>query len=340
MSRESMEWFANPANARIGYVDKRGPAWWGHKDMDNHYSGPVPMEDALSMLSWEARESAIEYEATLDDGRTIRRVDSREKMYYRSDTGARLGINGMGHQPHQYREWLIDNVEQIVGNGLAIGQVVLLKGGAVASVSVEMEDTLNYSGVAFRPQLTSVTSFDASLATTSSLMTTIVVCDNTLAVGLSEKSPKYKKYHTKNAKFDADEARDALGLVEAYGESFGRRLDELVNSKVSEDQFSNFIQMYVPMPDDGDSKRSKTLADNKRNALHDLWENDDRVSPWRGTQFGVLQATNTYLHWVNTVRGMDRVERNLIKSVTSTEAQSFASEDRRTLDMLALVLSS
>jgi hypothetical protein len=60
------------------------------------------------------------------------------------------------------------------------------------------------------------------------------------------------------------------------------------------------------------------------------------VAPWAGTAHGVLQAVNTYEHHENSVRGGDRVERNMLRTVQG----EFANLDRQTWSTLTKVLAS
>jgi hypothetical protein len=62
-----------------------------------------------------------------------------------------------------------------------------------------------------------------------------------------------------------------------------------------------------------------------------LYQNDNRVAPWKGTALGVLQAFNTWGHHVRATRGdTNRVERNMIEAINGTTDKS----DR---DVLALL---
>ncbi len=58
------------------------------------------------------------------------------------------------------------------------------------------------------------------------------------------------------------------------------------------------------------------MADRKRDGLQRLYRHDQRVAPWAGTAHGVLKAVNTYEHHEATVRGAERGERNMLKTVT------------------------
>ncbi len=63
------------------------------------------------------------------------------------------------------------------------------------------------------------------------------------------------------------------------------------------------------------------MATNERDSLQRLYHFDNRVAPWQGTAFGVLQAFNTYAHHESMVRGAERAERNMANAVLGvTEA--------------------
>jgi phage/plasmid-like protein (TIGR03299 family) len=168
MSRETLEWLSN--NTLIGFTEKRGHAWHHRAGDQNWYPGAIPVEDVRKRLfAWHAQERPI-YVGGEGDPFTAQ-LNAYEipgsKAIVRSDSGNVLGIFKDGYQPHQYDEWLLDNVATILDDSLQIGSAGLLKGGAVAWVSVEMPETLEtVQGIRFRPFLLAATSFDGSVATT------------------------------------------------------------------------------------------------------------------------------------------------------------------------------
>jgi hypothetical protein len=77
------------------------------------------------------------------------------------------------------------------------------------------------------------------------------------------------------------------------------------------------------------------MAQNKREEMTRLWQHDDRVAPWAGTAWGVVQAVNTHAHHIQGVRGAERTERNQTLAVTG----AFDKLDNDTMDTLKLVLA-
>jgi len=298
----------------IGYTSKRGNAWhYRASDQgteSNHFEGAIPADDVHRRLfHWEGVEGSLE--TRLPDGRVI--VDPTRKVIARSDTGHVMGVFKSGYQIHQYGEWLVKNLEFLTDADLAIGSAGLLKGGAVAWVQVEMEETISVQGVEFRPFLTAATSMDGSLASTYQTGAQVVVCDNTLSAALGDKSHQVKIRHSKRSLDKYQDVREALAIVHSVADDFAAQVEALTNREVSDQDWSKFVTAYT---DTGSDKTTgATIAERRRDELAMLWNKDERVAPWAGTAWGVVSAVNTHVHHVSTVRGATRSERNMERMV-------------------------
>lgn len=338
MSAESSQWLNN--NVLVGFTEKRGHAWH-YKASDqgtepNHYVGPVPLDDVLRRLfHWHAVELPVyvPVPATLDDFdwvdpsgqpvKLIQRVD--RKNIAADDNWADLGMFKDGYEPHQYDQWLLDSVATILDDDLSIGSAGLLRNRAVAWVSVEVPDNITTpEGVVFRPNLTAATSFDGTLATTFKRHITNIVCDNTLAAGMGESGQQFKVKHSRNSSLKIADARSALNIIYSAADDFAAEVKALCEWEVSAADWKKVLDAMAPKPDADDSKRATTMADNKRSALVGLYDHDERVTPWKNTAFGVLQCFNTYTHHVQTVRGAERAERNMLDVLSGKMANADA----------------
>ena len=224
-----------------------------------------------------------------------------------------------GYQGHQYSEWLLENVATIIDDDLGIWSAGLLRNRAQAWVSVEVPESITTpEGVEFRPNLLATTSFDGSLATTYKRVVQIVVCDNTRDAALGEDGQQFKVKHTKYSGFKITDARDALAVVHTMAEDFANEVANLTAWKVSDADFLKLLDVMVPVPEGEEaSKRGVTVSENKRAELIQMYHNDERVAPWKGTAFGVAQAYNTWTHHKAIVRkGVPRVVRNMENVVT------------------------
>lgn len=336
MSKETAKWLNT--QTLIGFTEKRGNAWHyraeAQGDESNHYVGPVPVGDVHRRLfNWSAEERPL----FLGTGENTFTQVADRKAIVRSDTNAVLGVFKSGYAPHDYTEWLVGNVSNILDDDLQVGSAGLLRGGGVAWVSVEVPENITTpEGVEFRPNLVAATSFDGSLATTYKRTATAVVCDNTLAAGLSGMGEFFKAKHTRNSGFKIQSAREALAVVHTIADEFAAEVAKLTATKVSDEQWEQIVDMIAPMPkaDQNKTSRGATIAEGKRDALWDLWTKDERVAPWNGTAFGAYQAYNTYQHHIRGVRGGTAAERNMLDMVTGkTEANDNAMVD----NILALV---
>lgn len=315
MSQETSKWLNE--NVLIGFTDQRNKAWHyrasDQGDEPNHYAGAVPVSDVLRRLFyWHAVKTPLKY---THNGKEY---TSLKSAVIRDDTGVEMGSFKDGYTPHQYDEWLVHNVSNILDDSLNVSSAGLLKGGAVAWVEVSTPDTITTpEGIDFRPNILAATSFNGSIATTYAGTYTATVCDNTLSSALAESGPKAKFRHSRNSLAKISEVRDALGIIHAMTDEFSAAVAELTSTKVTEEQFEQLIDQIAPLPkpEEGKSTRGLTLAENKRDELFRLWANDDRVNPWRNTAFGAFQALNTYNHHSANVRGMSRPERNMLNAV-------------------------
>jgi len=356
MTREKLEDLA--ANTRVGFTLKRGNAWHYRvgdpNSARNHFEGAVPMESALELFAWDAVRCELFVKAPegftpppveIEPGVFVDNpageyllVPGRQAVMH-NGTGTVFGVFMGGYDIHQYRDWLLQRVSNLLDDQLAIGSCGTLKLGAQAWVSVEVPENITTpEGVVFRPNLLACTSHDGSLATTFKRVVTNVVCDNTLAAGLGEVGQQLKIKHSRYSHLRLNEARDALALVYTIADDFAAEVAALTRLDVSDKAWSAFIEAHSPLVDEkGKEKtgRSLTMATNERESLTQLWNHDNRVSPWHGTAFGVLQAVNTYTHHIQTVRNSPRPERNMSNAITGkTDAL-----DKATVSELMKVLA-
>ena len=353
MSRETLQDLN--INTLIGNTDARGHAWHYRAEEQgtesNHYCGPIPIEDVRRRLfCWtaESRTVAVEIPATIEtmthldaEGTPLRwAVVPDRQAITRSDTNVVMGIFALGYERHQYGEWLLGTVANILDDDLSISSAGLLKGGAIAWVEVSVPESITTpEGVEFRPNLLATTSFDGSTATTFKRTVTDVVCDNTRDLALAEPGQEFKVKHSRYSTARLGEAREALAIIHTLAEEFAAEVAQLCATPVTPAQWQQFLDVAVPRTDTHGQPltgRSLTMADTKRGALERLYAHDVRVAPWAGTAHGVLQAVNTYEHHEGTVRGATRAERNMLRTISG----DFGQLDRTTLATLDRVLTA
>lgn len=327
MSNETSQWLNT--NTLIGFTEKRGKAWHWRSGYDNHYDGAIPAQDVQKRLfDWEPVKVQTSYKTGGDW------VPTGEYIYVRSDTKEKICATTDTHNAHGYREWLLENVSEIVGGDIQIGSAGMLKNWAQAWVQIELSETQMAHGVEFRPTLLASTSLDGSLAGTYRPVNTIVVCDNTMAAAHAEGVPVYRLRQTKNRQFNAELAREQVGIqLEAQTRAFTERMDQMLTQEVTEDQFQAFLDKTVPLPPE-ESKAALTRAENARGTLVGMYHTDPRVSIWKNTVWGVVQLMNTYRTHEAQTKG-DRFN-SIMSGVLKG---SFFEKEEQTLDTLRMVLA-
>ena len=337
MSKETLEWLNQ--NTLIGFTNRRGMAWHYKESAQgaepNHYEGAIPVADVYRrLLNWQAVEAPAFVGIPTADGFNYVLQNDR-KFIVRSDDNSVLGIFKDGYTIHQYGEWLVDAVANIVDDSnLAIGQAGLLKGGAVAWVSVELPENVETpSGFTVRPQLLATTSHNGSLATTHKMTNTVVVCDNTLSMGLAEKSGTHRTRHSKHSQFKIQSVRDAIGIVHTMADDIMAEIALLTSQEVTDKQFSDIVNRLVPIGEVGSTTESaRTKMGNKQDDLWTLWRTSEMVSPWKNTALGVVQAFNTYKHHMSGT-DKNRAQRNLTDAVMG-KTDEFDSNVRSAMELL------
>ena len=359
MSQETALWLNT--NTLIGFTEKRGNAWHYQEELQgeesNHYPGAIPVPEVVRRLfNFKVVEAPVYYRVScdFDDPEALGNPVDGYYKFVASQAGRKgmladdnnydLGAFKDGYRGHDYKEWLLDNLANLLDDsemGLGIGSAGLLRERGQAWVSIELPENYKAPGdVEFRSQLTCWTSFDGSLATGYGRHFNIVVCDNTrnMAHADAAKSGQIVRVkHSKNSGMKLNDARDALQIVTTMNEEFASEIEHLLDWKITDKDFEKLLDGVVPAVEAGDSKgskRSSTMRTKKREEIITLYRSDERCSPWRDTAFGALQAFNTWNHHFASVRGGKPIQiRNQENAIMGRTAQ----EDNKVLTVLSEV---
>ncbi len=333
----------------VGHVERDGHPWWYRAELQgpegNLYDGPIPVADVMRRLfHWQPLSTPIyaaipadmaDAEAIGPDGRPVRYVIAADRQaIVASDTSEVLGIFKSGYVAHPYSEWLLGNIANLLGGEVAIGSAGFpVRSRAQAWVQIRTPERVTTpEGVTFLPHLLAYTSLDGSLATTYKNCATVAVCDNTFSASVGEGTKQVVKIkHTRWSNLRITDAQQVLGLIGEIADSFSAQIRTLCEWEVTDRQFGAVLDKLVPL--DVDSKRGRTMAENKRDAIQRLYRYDNRAATWCGSAFGVLQAFDTYERHISTVRGVSRPERIMSATIDG----SYDALDQRVPRTLATV---
>lgn len=345
MSRETMEHLNT--NVLVGCTDRRGNAWhyradlqtpWSYTDemgntitgVGNHYPQGIPLLDVKGRLfGWEPLTGPVGF---LDATGEFVQIPNQVRVYPSDDPSHTFWIAKESYQPHEYGDTLGDSLGDLLdtpGNELVISSAGLLKQRAIAWVEVSVPDSITTpEGIEFRPNILATTSLNGTVATTWKRTCTMVVCDNTRDMAMAEEGQQYKIRHSKYSNLKIADAREALGIIYASADELEKEFAELCRIDVTDTQFFDIVkEMTAPdvKPGKEPSKMAITLQEKKSEELSQLWRNDNRVSPWAGTGFGVVQAFNTWEHHFKGTRGStNRADRNALAAINGDIAKADA----------------
>lgn len=296
MSSETFQWLAK--NVLAGFADTRRPWWANNAQAEGHnlnlYPQAVPMDEVIKLIaSWEPITEAL-YTADME-------LVPTHKLIRASDNRQQISVVGQDYSVHSYRNWLTGTVQEIVGDEAQVSSAGLLQNRAVAWVQIERPETaVGPDGILFSPFITTSTSLNYTYPSQLNQNTRMIVCDNTLEIGRGQGLAAHYK-HTKNSASKLGEYRGVMAALMAGENDFREELERQLSVKVDDTQFSRFLDSFIPIDDD-DAPAKKTRSERKRQEITQLYRGDSRVQGWAGTEFGVVQAVNTWQTHMSQLR--------------------------------------
>lgn len=259
-----------------------GPAWHGLGTVI-----PGGLSDAESVLKaarldWEVEKRAMMYGhmVTDSDGEThsILREVPNSFVTVRKDTGAALGTVGKIYTPVQNLE-AYEMLTDLIGLGMVCESAGSMNGGSRVFVTAEIPEHLiiDPNGIAdpIRQFLAIMNSHDGKTPLVAVNTPWRIQCGNTHRFALNGASrkngTKFTIRHTKNAKNKIEEARRVLGLTVAYYEEFAAEENLLATTEgFTHENLDELLAEIWEIKED--SKRALTLAKNRTEKIHDLFD--------------------------------------------------------------------
>ena len=243
-----------------------------------------------------------------------------------------LGVVGRGYTPIQnedHAELLDRLVDQ---SGAHFETAGSLRGGRQVFVSMKLPRTMRIGGVdPVDLYLIACNSHDGTSAFRLLVSPVRVVCANTQAAAIRGAKSSYSIRHTAGAKGQIAQARAALGLTWAYAEAFERQAEQMIAATISTDEFTGIVGRLWPV--DADSKRSKTIGENRRYELVQLLRHSPTNEDIRGTRWAAYQAITEYADHLAPVR--DEWNPAAARAERAVTSSSVAQVKTRAFDLLA-----
>jgi len=227
-----------------------------------------------------------------------------QKVLFRSDTNEPLSVVSQRYQVVQPREILEFYRDLTEISGFELETAGVLKGGrkiwALAktnqSATLKGNDTIN-------GYLLLATACDGTLATTAQFTSIRVVCNNTLAVALSNGSGAVKVPHSTS--FDPQAVKKQLGISVSAWDSFMYRMKTLSERRVKSHEAMNYFLRVFTDPATTATGLSNERAMKKVLALYEGDGKGAELASSKATAFGLLNAVTEYVDHERRARSTD-----------------------------------
>lgn len=314
------------------------------------YSGNIPVAEVLRRLftfQINSRQACYlepvgtDHPAVDDQGNKFPTITVNDQKFMVVSGGAarRIGPSDApdswywgtdGYTPHQFDEWLLNAPAKLLASDsseLGIVSAGLLSGRSVAWVQIGIPEWITTpEGIAFRPYIMATSAANGKTSTGYFMGSNIGVCDNTVTAfqnSAEREGRVFKVKHTSNSLIRLSDVHEALKLIDTHAQTMGEAISYLVNTPMSESQWSSVMETVCPLP--AESGRGQTMAQNKRDKLDELYRYDIRCQP-QGTAWAAAQAVNTFNQHYSTVKGdVHRAERNMLAEIAGKTAEQDAS---------------
>ena len=303
MSHDLDESIGTPAMAYVGEKPWHGLGEALPPDQD------IETWVQAARLDWEIEMLPVNYQM---GGRN--HVMRDRFVLARSDTQAALSVVSADYrvvQPKEVLEFYRDLVEERhyqleTAGALDGGRKVwaLARTGLVAGVAGNAADQLG-------AYVLLATSCDKSLATTIAFTSVRVVCQNTLSFAVHEVKKESRRSIKVNhsRRFDADQIKKDLGLMDESWEKFKLQLTPMAGKAMSDSAAEEFFQSLFQSEKE---MKEGTISDQKRKEVMQLMSfyrhaPGQDLPTAKNTLWGAVSAVTYYVDHIRTASG-DRLD--------------------------------
>jgi phage/plasmid-like protein (TIGR03299 family) len=282
--------------------------------------GAATAQEALEMaqLNWQVKVSEDPV-MTEVDGEKIS-LDHKFLTYRNHPkTGlSALGVVGNRYHPIQNEE-AFDFLNHLVDESGAIYESAgSLGNGERVFMTLKFPETMTFGngqdGV--DNYILAMNSHDGSSSFTVAVTPMRIACTNQIRLALQNAVAKISLKHTSGAKAKVEQARQTLGVVFKYQESFQKEVENLISRELSDADYKRFVEKLIPIPKILEaSVRKLNAVEATRSELMGLWKAPTQLLV-PNTAWAAYNAVAEYVDWFKPMRGNDdkdylRAERNI-----------------------------
>ena len=290
-------------NGQASYASLRTPAY---HQLGTVFQDEVTTSEMLSLANldnWNVRLEDIplpdNYSMTAENFLVVRDHPEDKHSNVLSVVGKRYKTL-QNEELFAFGDNLLDGGRWEVAGSLKNGRIVF---GALA---LERETVLDPNGVndVIKNYLAISTSHDGSSAVQATVTPIRLTCMNThTAVFRKGANQSFKLRHTQSIDGRVAQAREALGLANAYLDEFDKLAQAMIETEITKAQFDKIVSLAYPMPE-ADKKGAVKKWENKIDLLEEIYVGDTN-GMIAGNAWGAYNALTERLDWFRTSRGND-----------------------------------
>ncbi|WP_158934088.1 DUF932 domain-containing protein [Burkholderia sp. S171] len=265
---------------------------------------PIEVWAQQSGISFDIKETPVRFMTESAGGLGAIKSFPEQKVLYRSDTNAPLSVVSSRYQVVQPREILEFYKDLTEVSGFELETAGILKGGRkIWALAKTNQSAVLKGNDRVNGYLLLATACDGTLATTAQFTSVRVVCNNTLAVALSNASSAVKVPHSTS--FDPQAVKKQLGISISSWDSFMYRMKTLSERRVKSHEAMNYILRVFTDPTTTAAGLSNERAMKKVMALYEGDGKGAELASSKGTAFGLLNAVTEYVDHERRARSTD-----------------------------------
>lgn len=259
-------------------------------------------------MNWSINESEVRFVSGITNtALSSIHAFPEQKVLYRSDTQTPLSVVSRRFQvvqPAEIIEFYRDLTE--VGGFELETAGVLKEGRKLWALARTGQSALLKGNDQVNGYLLLATACDGTLATTAQFTSVRVVCNNTLAIALGEKSSAVKVPH--RSQFDAQAVKRQLGITISTWDGFLTRMKALSHCKVNDTVAEAFLRHVFTYPPSSASTSTLTTNDSAIKVAQDLFAGRGKgacLDSAAGTAWGLLNSVTEYVDHHRRARSSD-----------------------------------
>jgi phage/plasmid-like protein (TIGR03299 family) len=258
---------------------------------------PIEVWARQAGMDFEILEAPVRFVTVTEHSGSLGAIHSyaENKVLYRSDTKAPLSVVSNRYQTVQPREVLEFYRDLTQVSGYELETAGVLKGGkkfwALAktgkSAAIKGNDVMH-------GYVLLATSCDGTLATTATVTSIRVVCNNTLAIALKNGTGLIKVPHS--TLFDPRAVKSDLGIAVGSWDNFIYEMKLLSERKVkSNEAMAYMLRVFAEQPVPGGNGLPNERAITKVLAMFNGQGKGAELASSKGTAFGLINAVTEFV---------------------------------------------